>query len=68
MDQRAEYLVQVLEKIGSPLMASITAAARNETDHESAQNMAALLAKSVQAGVDMANAAELSSAGIQDDS
>ncbi|MCK5284131.1 MAG: hypothetical protein KAJ86_00945 [Alphaproteobacteria bacterium] len=68
MDQRAEYLVQVLEKIGSPLMASITAAARNETDQESAQNMAALLAKSVQAGVDMANAAELSSAGIQDDS
>ena len=49
-------------------MASITARTADGDMQESATNMAALLTKSVQTSIDMANATELAAAGIQDDS
>lgn len=68
MDQRAEYLIQILEKIGSPLMTAITAKVADENGEESARTMAALLTRAVQASIDMANATELAAVGAQDDS
>ena len=69
MDQRAQYLIQVLEKIGSPLMTAITqASARAPDDGQDAQKMATLLAKTVQASIEIGNATDLARAGVQDDS
>jgi hypothetical protein len=62
MNQRAEYLLRVLEKIGTPLMASILQApgrgAADET-HKDAQRMAELLAKTTQASIEMGQAIDL---------
>lgn len=66
MNQRAEYLIQILENIGSPLMASITAQP-GELDKE-AEKMAALLGKTVQASIEMANMSDMAVAGTEDDS
>lgn len=62
MNQRAEYLLKVLDKIGTPLMASILQApgrgAADET-HKDAQRMAELLAKTTQASIEMGQAIDL---------
>lgn len=62
MNQRAEYLLRVLEKIGTPLMAAILQApgrgAADET-HKDAQRMAELLAKTTQASIEMGQAIDL---------
>lgn len=73
MSSRAEYLIQILEKLGSPLMAAIIGqpAQTKSADDAAlvdAQKIASLLAKSVQAGIDMGNAADMGRAGLQDDS
>ncbi len=62
MNQRAEYLLRVLEKIGTPLMASILQApGRGAADeaHKDAQRMAELLAKTTQASIEMGQAIDL---------
>lgn len=62
MNQRAEYLLRVLEKIGTPLMTSIMRApgrSAAEETHKDAQRMAELLAKTTQASIDMAQAIDL---------
>lgn len=51
MNPQLSLRLQVLEKIGAPLMAAILAAANNDGPEKDAQTMAALLARSVQAGV-----------------
>lgn len=66
MDKRADYLIQVLEQIGSPLMSSIIATSDNGDAQSDAQTMASLLGKTVELGISMANMADLSS--IENDS
>jgi hypothetical protein len=71
MNQRAEYLLQVLEKLGTPLMASIMQApGRLATDdvHKDAQRMAELLAKTTQASIEMSRAIDFGSAADGGDS
>lgn len=62
MNQRTEYLLRVLEKIGTPLMASILQApGRGAADeaHKDAQRMAELLARTTQASIEMGQAIDL---------
>jgi hypothetical protein len=79
MDARAAYLLQILEKIGSPLMAAIVHASthfapaqvKNNPDSlaaHDAQKMAALLGKTVQLGIDIGNVSDLAREGLHDDS
>lgn len=75
MNHRADYLLQVLEKIGSPLMASvIDAQARTpgrdsaQQLHNEAQKIAELLAKTVQASIEMGNSLDLGPMGDLTDS
>ncbi|MCC7305825.1 MAG: hypothetical protein IT558_06150 [Alphaproteobacteria bacterium] len=65
MHHRAEYLLQVLEKIGSPLLASVTQAnARSNAPlHQEAQKIAELLAKSVHAGIEIGRIMDLGPTG-----
>ncbi len=67
MDTRTAYLIQILEKIGSPLMASILAAPDSAPEKD-AQIMATLLGKLVQASIDIGNLIDLSKAGEESDS
>jgi hypothetical protein len=70
MNQRAEYLLQVLEKIGSPLMASILQAPGRGTADETqkdAQRIAELLAKTTQASIEMSRAIDFSTQSDQGD-
>lgn len=66
MDQRASYLLQILETIGSPLMSAITASASG-SDSSDAQSMAALLAKTVEASIELGNIMDIHPAEAQDD-
>ena len=50
MDQRTQFLLQVLEKIGSPLTMAVAAVPGNQAGSE-AQRVAELLNKSVQLGL-----------------
>jgi len=71
MNQRAEYLLQVLEKIGSPLMASILQApGRGPADEtqKDAQRMAELLARTTQASIEMSRAIDFGTTPDQGDS
>lgn len=70
MNQRAAYLIQILEKIGSPLMAAIAEAAPGEAENpaQEAQTMAALLAKTVQASIDLGHVMDINPAEAMDDS
>lgn len=54
MDQRTQFLLQVLEKIGSPLTMAVAAVPGNQTGTE-AQRVAELLNKSVQLGLALAD-------------
>jgi hypothetical protein len=71
MNHRAEYLLQVLEKIGAPLLASVIAVNARGTDsalHNEAQKIAELLAKTVQTSIDMSYALDLGPTGGMTDS
>ncbi|MCB1532116.1 MAG: hypothetical protein KDJ35_04515 [Alphaproteobacteria bacterium] len=59
MDKRAQYLIQILDKIGSPLMSAIIAASDNDNAEGDAQSMAEMLGKSVELSISMANIADL---------
>lgn len=67
MDKRAQYLIQILEKIGYPLMDSIISAHDNNANAETdAKRMAELLGKTVQLSINLTEMTDLSSA--KDDS
>lgn len=66
MDKRAEYLIQVLGQIGSPLMSAIVAASENSEPEQDAQKMAELLGKTVELSISMSSIADLSS--VENDS
>lgn len=66
MDQRATYLLQILESIGSPLMSAITHAG-SDSDQNDAQSMAALLNKTVEASIELGNIMDINPAEAQDD-
>ena len=70
MHHRAEYLLQVLEKIGAPLLSSvITVNARGDGQlHNEAQKIAELLAKTVQTSIDMSHSLDLGPTGEMSDS
>lgn len=70
MTQQAHYLIQILEKIGNPLMTSILRAkpVAQANDQEVAADMASLLAKATQLSIELGNITELSKAGIDNDS
>ena len=70
MHHRAEYLLQVLEKIGAPLLSSVIAVnARTGSNlNNEAQKIAELLAKTVQTSIDMTNALDLGPTGTMTDS
>jgi hypothetical protein len=71
MHHRAEYLLQVLEKIGAPLMASIITVNARQGDsqlHNEAQKIAELLAKTVQTSIDMSHSLDLGPTGEMSDS
>lgn len=65
MDQRAAYLIQIFEHIGSPLMTSIIsgANARAADAQSTAQNMAALLAKTVKLSIDIGETTDINKSG-----
>ncbi len=68
MDQRAQYLIQVMEKIGAPLMnglAGKTPASGNEQD--TAQTIAELLSACVKFGIDIGNMIDINNAGPEGD-
>lgn len=69
MDQRTTYLLQILDKIGAPLMAAIIEAApADSTPGQDAQMMAALLGKTVQTSIDLGQVMESNPAQGLDDS
>ncbi len=59
MDQRAQYLIQIFEKIGAPLVAAVVACAPEDEDQAQAQKVAELLTKTVKLGIDIADMADL---------
>ena len=70
MDQRANYLLQILETIGSPLMSAIiagTAPDSQENPQQDAQAIAALLGKTVEASIELGNIMDINPAEAQDD-
>lgn len=70
MHHRAEYLVQILEKIGAPLLnAVISANVKSNGDlHNEAQKIAELLAKTVQTSIELGQSIELGPTGHMSDS
>jgi hypothetical protein len=68
MSERTNYILQVLEKIGAPLMGAITDAAPADDPTAEAQTMAALLGKTVQASIDLGYTLETSAGQALDDS
>lgn len=68
MDQRAEYFLQVLEKIGSPLMEAIIERPHAEASTaDEAQAIAALLSRTVQASIDIGKTMNFAALGEQGD-
>ena len=65
MKQRAQYLIQVLDKIGTPLL---EASQHGNGDAETAQVVASLLGKVVEACISMNQALDLDATEAQDDS
>jgi hypothetical protein len=71
MDQRAQYLIQILEKIGSPLMISILEGMpANEPGNiqREAQKIAELLGKTVQTSIELGRIIDISAMGEKGDS
>ena len=69
MDQRASYLLQILETIGAPLMEAIVdaAPAQSSDAQADAQAMAGLLGKTVEASIELGNIMDINPAEAQDD-
>lgn len=74
MNHRAEYLLQVLEKIGSPLLASVIDVQARGRDssgpslQNEAQRIAELIARTVQASIDLSHCLDLGPTGTMTDS
>ena len=72
MNHRAEYLLQVLEKIGSPLLtAVIDVQAVNPPQqglHNEAQRLAELIARTVQTSIELGSSIDLGPSGTMTDS
>ncbi len=71
MDQRAQYLIQILEKIGSPLMHSVlqNLPASNQANlHAEAQKIAELLGRTVQTSIELGRIIDISKLGERGDS
>ncbi len=76
MDQKSEYLIQVFEKIGAPILSSITEshdgqdsdAAPDVLAAQAAQKMAELLARSVKISIDLGKNMDLASTQDQGES
>jgi hypothetical protein len=66
MNQRAAYLLQILEKIGAPLTSAVVGGSLSDTD--AAKTVAGLLGKAVQASIDLGQIMEINPADAQDDS
>ena len=69
MDQRTQYLLQILETIGSPLIQAIVDAAPDKDGDLKieAQAIAALLGKTVEASISLGDIMEINPAEAQDD-
>lgn len=68
MNQRAQYLIQILDKIGAPLMdAAVRAQAPGEDVQSEAQTVASLLGKVVESSISMNQIFDLSSSDAQND-
>jgi hypothetical protein len=61
MTQRSAFVIQVLEKIGAPLMAAVLAhdGEKTEDGKKEAERVAALIGKAVQVSIGLANTMEL---------
>lgn len=75
MDQRSQYLIQILEKIGAPLMGAIAdSAARQganpgpEAAAQDAQRMAELLSRSVQCSIEVGKSIDMANQPDQGES
>ena len=66
MNQRAAYLLQILEKIGAPLTSAVAEGTLSDAD--AAKAVAALLGKTVQASIDLGQVMDVNPAEAQDDS
>lgn len=64
MNQRAQYLIQILDKIGAPLLSAVD----SRDDADTAQIVASLLGKVVETSISMNNALDLNANDAQDDS
>jgi hypothetical protein len=65
-DQRTQFLIQVLDKIGGPLSSAIAAGPVLESDGANAQRLAELLNRSVQLGLSVASQMNVSDEGQAD--
>ncbi len=65
MNQRAQYLIQIIDKIGVPLL---SAAEHGNNDTDTAQIVASLLAKVVETSISMNQVLDLNPTDSQDDS
>ena len=65
MNQRAQYLIQILDKIGAPLLG---AAESSSDDSETAKIFASLLGKVVETSISMNQTLDLTPTDAQDDS
>ena len=68
MNQRFAYLFQVTEKIGVPLLAAAESRATPDDSRSEATIVAELLARAVQAGVDLAAAMDIRETGTEGES
>lgn len=70
MTQRTQYLIQILDKIGGPLMDAVSAVPNPETAESiegDAQTIAGLLGKVVEVSISMNEALDLNAQDAQDD-
>ncbi len=68
MNQRAAYLFQVTEKIGAPLLAAAESRASADDSRSEATIVAELLARAVQAGVELAGVMDVRETGAEGES
>lgn len=66
IDQRTQFLIQILDKIGGPLTAAVAAGPHIESESDSAQRVAELLNRSVQLGLSVAQQMNVRDAGQAD--
>ena len=62
MDSRSRFLIQILEKLGAPILAAVSEVCRREggdSDKKEAERVAELLTKSVQAGIALGTAMDV---------